>query len=298
MNLNAWGKPQQITTLAEGVVSVSTAGHGGIVLSKERNALVPADIRMEDGAYEEDCDWAIAWMSMRKAGVIPDNATWGKRSATEIDPYAIQSLHRWRPDHVKDLTGQDPDPNSPILLARRDYATAREQGLLLVVSATASSASNSVPPGMVGVVLSPAHPTQEGPDRSKEVYALIEKDKYSDSRLDSGVRMFAPADIIIIKHDPFEKPQGVISPKEAYEIASTWGSFVHTDDPGRSFYTFPFEDARPQNVEHRKSLIDYTRKCMEGGQDLENLRKLEMFFLTCDEFKAPEKVAQYDSPSP
>ncbi len=53
-----WGPTQCIKTYADGVVSHSTAGHGGFHLSAARNAKVPAAIRDEEGWYEEDCAWA------------------------------------------------------------------------------------------------------------------------------------------------------------------------------------------------------------------------------------------------
>lgn len=58
-----WGAVQHITQLAEGIVMVSTASHGGIKLSAERYAAMPAAFRetgySKGGWYEEDCDWAL-----------------------------------------------------------------------------------------------------------------------------------------------------------------------------------------------------------------------------------------------
>ena len=54
-----WGVSQGATVYAEGVVSHSTAGHGGFKLSAERNRKVHALLRAEVGWYEEDCAWAI-----------------------------------------------------------------------------------------------------------------------------------------------------------------------------------------------------------------------------------------------
>ncbi len=54
-----WGPSQCATVYAEGVVSHSTASHGGFQLSKDRNAVVHKRLRSEGGWYEEDCGWAI-----------------------------------------------------------------------------------------------------------------------------------------------------------------------------------------------------------------------------------------------
>lgn len=64
-----WGPSQHAKQLAPGIVRHHTAGHGGILLSPERQQGMPAALRSfvpfaGDGAYEEDCDWAVialAW---------------------------------------------------------------------------------------------------------------------------------------------------------------------------------------------------------------------------------------------
>lgn len=53
-----WDAAQTATQYGPGVVSVTTAGHGGFRLDPEQNALIPARWRANDGWYEEDCDWA------------------------------------------------------------------------------------------------------------------------------------------------------------------------------------------------------------------------------------------------
>ena len=54
-----WGPPQDIEELAEGVWRVSTASHGGLKLSDERWAELPAEVRdsMFTATFaEEDCE--------------------------------------------------------------------------------------------------------------------------------------------------------------------------------------------------------------------------------------------------
>ena len=51
-----WGTVQYVYPYAEGVISVGTAGHGGIWLSDERLAQMPANEQSTDGWYEEDCE--------------------------------------------------------------------------------------------------------------------------------------------------------------------------------------------------------------------------------------------------
>ncbi len=55
-----WGLSQFSKSLAPGIMSYTTAGHGGIHLSPVRNMVVPKYMRRADGWYEEDSEWAIA----------------------------------------------------------------------------------------------------------------------------------------------------------------------------------------------------------------------------------------------
>ena len=63
-----WGMAQSETELAEGIISYSTAGHGGIWLSKARRRELiervgKIDNFLHDMAWwEEDCDWAIPYV--------------------------------------------------------------------------------------------------------------------------------------------------------------------------------------------------------------------------------------------
>ncbi|WP_020525201.1 DUF7007 domain-containing protein [Catelliglobosispora koreensis] len=54
-----WGTAQSVRVIAEGIVEVTTASHGGIRLHPARNASVPAPFRDRDGWYEEDAEWAF-----------------------------------------------------------------------------------------------------------------------------------------------------------------------------------------------------------------------------------------------
>ncbi|MGD9481089.1 DUF7007 domain-containing protein [Shinella sp. G-2] len=54
-----WGSSQGATIYADGIVSHTTAGHGGFKLSAPHNASVHPTLRADDGWYEEDAAWAI-----------------------------------------------------------------------------------------------------------------------------------------------------------------------------------------------------------------------------------------------
>ena len=101
-----------------------------------------------------------------------------------------------------------------------------------------------------------------------------------------------------LSFDPLHAARpGLPTPAEAYAIASQWGSLVRSGDPGAVFYSFPFEDARPQSPDHRLALLRWTSDCRRAAQaqgaatpearaDIDDLDRLEVFFATVAQ--APE----------
>jgi hypothetical protein len=64
--LTPWGASQTITKIEEGLLSVTTASHGGFLVSRKwaENNLTPEAIEEGEAfglflAYEEDCAWAV-----------------------------------------------------------------------------------------------------------------------------------------------------------------------------------------------------------------------------------------------
>lgn len=54
-----WGTAQHVETIAEGILWVSTASHGGFKLNRKMNAQMPDYMRSKGGWYEEDECWAL-----------------------------------------------------------------------------------------------------------------------------------------------------------------------------------------------------------------------------------------------
>lgn len=59
-----WGKADSVELIADGIYTVSTPSHGGILLLPERLAAMPNYMRRPlfldlYAAYEEDCDWCM-----------------------------------------------------------------------------------------------------------------------------------------------------------------------------------------------------------------------------------------------
>ncbi len=59
-----WGKPDTAVQILPGIWEVTTPSHGGFVLSDERQAAMPDELRLDGVFYEEDCDWArVLWIA-------------------------------------------------------------------------------------------------------------------------------------------------------------------------------------------------------------------------------------------
>ena len=138
-----WGDVQTATQTAPGIWSVTTAGHGGIVLSPARNAMVPACLRRANAQYEEDGEYAAVVFA------FPDHF-----SAREIE-VAHQSLRDWRATEWEALTGEKLTPETS--KQRAEAFWARHANSWVATSAFGSWA-HWVPDGMVGVFARKGNP--------------------------------------------------------------------------------------------------------------------------------------------
>jgi hypothetical protein len=89
-----WGTVDYSSELARGIVSVGTAGHGGIKLSPERNRVIPAGLKERAGWYEEDAASSIVGMYFPEA--FPN---WTQEKFE-------QSVKDWFPDGWELATGK------------------------------------------------------------------------------------------------------------------------------------------------------------------------------------------------
>lgn len=58
-NDSPWGPIVEQEEIAPGIVSVTTGGHGGLVLSPERQAAMPVHLRIDGAGYEEDGEYNL-----------------------------------------------------------------------------------------------------------------------------------------------------------------------------------------------------------------------------------------------
>ncbi len=90
-----WGEIQTSTRLADGVVDVTTASHGGIIVDKRvANKFLSKEAKQmatyDNGHYyfEEDCDWAI--FAFENPTIVPQN--WLQ--------YIEDCLKKWNPYYI------------------------------------------------------------------------------------------------------------------------------------------------------------------------------------------------------
>lgn len=151
-----WGRADDATTYARGVVCYSTPSHGGFHLSAARQAAVPACLRRVGGWYEEDCEWVIV------AHVFPDLFT-----ATEVAGARTTLQAHW-PDQWREVTGEEvPVTESHVLRERAFYAAHAGDWVAVAASGdwhpdarpgycvVTAAVGGRGPPGVVGVRTGP-----------------------------------------------------------------------------------------------------------------------------------------------
>lgn len=99
-----WGSAQWVTDYAPGIASVSTAGHGGVKLSRERNAEIPAPLRRASGWYEEDLEAAIV------VRYFPEAFSTAERDAEQRRDAAEETIKNWMPDEWEKVNGRELSP--------------------------------------------------------------------------------------------------------------------------------------------------------------------------------------------
>ena len=65
-----WGNIQTRREVAPGIIEVTTASHGGVLLAHSRLQEMPKNERTSDGWYEEDCEAAFVYKHFTANGTI------------------------------------------------------------------------------------------------------------------------------------------------------------------------------------------------------------------------------------
>lgn len=131
-----WGSAQSIDKIADGIVQVSTASHGGIGLDETRNAQMPDALRVDGGWYEEDVQWALVVLAF--PDLFPDR----------IAQDAPRVVKEWFPDRWTAHTGEVVTAAESSVVARAEFAELHANDLV-GIAAIGKSSFNVVPDGKV-----------------------------------------------------------------------------------------------------------------------------------------------------
>ena len=144
-----WGKAQVVTDIAEGIHSVSTAGHGGIKLDRKRQLEMPKLLRRPGGWYEEDCDWALV-------------ATAFPQYFKENVDSAHKTLRNWFPDTFEAFFQCVILPGHSTVKDEKAFKETHKNDW--IVTSAFGDWHPGVPKGMVGVIATQGG-LQTGPKR-------------------------------------------------------------------------------------------------------------------------------------
>ena len=139
-----WGPIQSVEKLLPGIWHITTASHGGIILSDLRQAAMPETLRLAGASYEEDVDWARVYVAF-------DTEFRGARHpGIEIEmQLAHDTVRSYYPDEYAAFTGAAVKPRDSHVL-RSIAAHNAAIGEYVVVAAWGDWA-DWVPAGKVGL---------------------------------------------------------------------------------------------------------------------------------------------------
>lgn len=157
-----WGLSQGATVYTDGVVSHTTAGHGGFKLSVERNAKVHPLLRADGGWYEEDAAWAIVALTFPTLFTVYERKT-ADRTIRDAWPEAWEAIR-----------GHELTPGESFEKDRRAFHAA-QVGDWIVISALRSDHH----PGMTEVIATIGG-TRDG--QADERRFLVPSDDYEVGR--------------------------------------------------------------------------------------------------------------------
>lgn len=167
-----WGVSQSVTQIARGIRSVSTAGHGGVLLSPTKNLLIPEYMRIDAGAYEEDCEWCIpAVFFETEWRAWADSTTW-TNGDFQME-CAWKTFKEWFPDAYEKFTGKVLEVGESY---KNDQQILNDQVKESFIACAAwGDWQKGIPEGMVGIL------ARRSSDSNK-IFCLVPKDEYKSKK--------------------------------------------------------------------------------------------------------------------
>lgn len=181
---------------AEGIVFLSTPGHGGFALSRAMNDRVHPALRAECGTRESAIDDLLDPKgTLRAAGALPgaafyeEDEQWAVVAHTFPELFtarerrqAQNTLMRSMPDEWEDATGRQVPAGFSLQRERRRFLEVRQDAWIVT-----SAINSAIYPGMVLVHAHLGGRQQNGGMRGSARLYLLRSDSYAARRRDSGV---------------------------------------------------------------------------------------------------------------
>ncbi len=164
-----WGPSQEIYPVIEGIVFVSTAGHGGLKLEVWRQARMPLYLRRPGGWYEEDCEWSLP------AAVFAAEILAGPESCLRnaVHQGAHQeSMRDWFPDEYERFYQTVIPPGQSFKKDERQFYRDHAEDWIGICAY--GDWKEGVPIGYVGVVARQGGHGGQGPEK----FFYVPKDEY------------------------------------------------------------------------------------------------------------------------
>lgn len=127
-----WGRAQSAEIYGEGIAFFSTASHGGFKVQAAQLATMPAILRVRDGWYEEDCEWA------KVALAFPGLFTASERRSADA------TLRDWYPDCWEALHGRALAPGESHEKDRGRFETEHARDWIVISASRLDDAPGTV----------------------------------------------------------------------------------------------------------------------------------------------------------
>ncbi|WP_458683618.1 DUF7007 domain-containing protein [Prescottella equi] len=135
-----WGEVQYGKVLVDGIITVGTAGHGGVRISAERLRQMPAALRLGRRRwFEEDCEAALV------AVAFADDLSLDEKAREN----AARSVANYFPTQWEAHFGRTLEPGQSYTRDRELFEAANADRM--VVGSASGDWADGVPEGMVGV---------------------------------------------------------------------------------------------------------------------------------------------------
>jgi hypothetical protein len=171
-----WGTAQTASILAPGIGMVTTAGHGGVKLSRDRQAKIPDYMRCEGAWYEEDCECNIVFTVFLDE-LLADGSPcpqWLKDGLIKHPPAA--TIANYWPDKYERYFNRKLAPEESHVLRERAFKVAHANDYCVLTAW--GSWQDGVSEGFVGVFATLGEKRWPDPAYEQGKYFLVPQAEY------------------------------------------------------------------------------------------------------------------------